>query len=125
MRTTQDASLLGRVFESQTGAGEEGRATAIDPMWIELRDAAASALESVAQALAAQGRADLAALRRIDARLSDRRANTGSAKDDDTALLLAAPLRWLLEDLRSLARIAAASAPEKPEASISASASKS
>jgi hypothetical protein len=46
-------------------------------------------------------------LGRIDATLSERRADP--SKPDDTAVLLAGPMRWLLDDLRALGRIAAAS----------------
>jgi hypothetical protein len=94
------------VFDSRPQEEDE----APDPLWPELRDAACAALESVAHALAANGRTDLAALRRIDTLLSERRADT--SKPDDAALLLAGPMRWLLEDLRSLGRIAAANAAQ-------------
>jgi len=100
MRSSQDAALLARLFESQAATPDE-------QLWSELREAANAALTSVAQALADKSRADLAALRRIDAGLAERRADT-SRPADDTALLLAAPLRWLLDDLRALSRIAAA-----------------
>jgi uncharacterized membrane protein YccC len=98
MRTSQDAALLGRIFESQA-------ATEIDdPFWTQLREAACAALDSVASAFARQGRPDLSALRQLDAQLAQRR----QAGPDDAALLLAGPMRWLLEDLRALGRIAAA-----------------
>jgi uncharacterized membrane protein YccC len=105
MRTSQDAALLGRVFDSQ--ARDDGDKP-VDPLWPELRDAACAALESVAGALASNRRTDLAALRRIEATLAERRAD--ASKPDDVALLLAGPMRWLLDDLRSLGRFAAASA---------------
>ena len=93
MRTSQDAALLGRVFDSQPVAQQ-------DPLWSELRDAVGAALDSVALALTRSGCAELGPLRRLDATLAARRAS------DETALLLAAPLRWLLDDLRGLAATA-------------------
>jgi len=81
MRTTQDAGLLGRVFDAQSAeAGEP-----VDPLWPELREAACAALESV---------------------------GADTSTPDDVALLLAGPMRWLLDDLRTLGRIAAASAAQ-------------
>jgi uncharacterized membrane protein YccC len=102
MRTSQDAGLLGRVFESQST--QDGRP--LDPFWRDLCEAACTALESVAQALTKTGPPDLAALRRIEAMLAERRAETQA--QDETTWLLAGPVRWLLDDLRALGRIAAA-----------------
>jgi len=102
MRTSQDAGLLGRVFESQSTQGKEPR----DPFWRDLCEAACAALESVAQALTKTGQPDLAALRRIEAMLAEHRAEPQA--QDETAWLLAGPVRWLLDDLRALGRIAAA-----------------
>ena len=97
MRTSQDAALLGRIFES---AGPQRDAT----YWPDLREAASAALESVAAAMAGGTRAELAALRRMDDLLAERRAT------DDVALMLTGPVRWLIEDLRGLGRVAATTA---------------
>jgi uncharacterized membrane protein YccC len=102
MRTSQDAGLLGRAFEAPSTQGEHPR----DPFRRDLCEAACAALESVAQALTKTGRPDLAALRRVEAMLAERRADPSAP--DDIAWLLAGPVRWLLDDLRALGRIAAA-----------------
>jgi uncharacterized membrane protein YccC len=107
MRTSQDAAMLGRVFAARDA---KRPAAAADTMWDDLRDAADGALTRIASELerkpssGAKGTVELGSLRRIEAALTERRLNSSEA--DDVAVMLACPLRWLVEDLASLGRVA-------------------
>ncbi|WP_230558928.1 FUSC family protein [Variovorax paradoxus] len=86
-RVFQDATMLERMLR---------RAPAADPAWQDSARAAAAALAAVADALDGQGMPDLARL----AQIARRHEEPGAS----SALLLAAPVCLLLEDLQRMQR---------------------
>ncbi len=78
-------------------------ATQHDPLRVALRDAAGTALDGTADALAGAGPAKLAPLKAFGETLRQRLGHAG--REDEAALLLAGPVRLLTDDLSLLQRL--------------------